>query len=40
LGKAWVSAGEDRSEISVTLSFRTGSSVSPEKQRAVARAFS
>ena len=40
LGKMWVSDGAVRSEISVTLSFRTHPEISPAKQAAVAAAFS
>jgi len=40
LGKAWVSIGAERMETSVTLSFRVREHPSPDKQRAVARAFS
>jgi hypothetical protein len=40
LGKAWVSDGADRSEITVTLSFRVEPSPSSAKQAAVAAAFS
>ena len=40
LGKAWVSSGADRSEISVTLSFRIEPRPSPAKQAAIAAAFS
>jgi len=40
LGKAWVSTGAERSEISVTLNFRIEPHVSPAKQAAVGRAFS
>jgi hypothetical protein len=40
LGKAWVSSGGGRSEISVILSFRIEPSPSPAKQAAIAAAFS
>ena len=40
LGKIWVSSGEVRTEITVTLSFRVEPELTPAKQAAVAAAFS
>ncbi len=39
LGKIWVSSGEVRMEISVTLNFRVEPPLLPAKQAAVAAAF-
>jgi hypothetical protein len=40
LGKVWVSAGAERLETTVTLSFRVHEPPSPAKQAAIAAAFS
>jgi hypothetical protein len=39
LGRAWVSTGEERTAISVILSFHVENPLPPDKQRAIARAF-